>query len=518
MEQKSLKKFELNNDVLKDFDTLMEMHLDEVQELKVTEIDEKSKLLNIISLCINIKTLIIEGDQRMNTNSIMANICKPELLEDLILTNVKLPSGHTLKRFTRLKVISLNNIRFSNIGAFISNIPSPEMIEGFHFYHVDFEKNSITILERFKNLKYLNLDQVNDCKLEKLDFLTSNKTLQKLKIVHNHVVMQEVNSFLKGKMIKEIAVDIISSKNHEEQKNTLAITEEGICTMYVHASCLEEFTSQVNLYRVDKIFLILDKTSNVEQYIKPLKKSKASLNIIIKDCSYLTVSLAKVFEEKLKIEKINFLDIEETQIEYSCSLETYIKIRKEIDSYNNKVSKHSTITEKFLEIYKILGENIEIDKEKEGSAVDSYNLEYALIEKKCCSMLFANLLQNCLACLEIESNRIQGINKKDEKEHRWNQIKLEEKWYNADLAMDVRWISQKNIFKRKSKYCLLNDQTFYMTHTPKLGNTHFAEENFDKNILRVFFKTGIYHSNFIKSYITSTKSKSFKTFTKWNGG
>ena len=40
-----------------------------------------------------IKTLIIEGDQRTNVNAIIANICKPELLQNLILDSVKIPSN-----------------------------------------------------------------------------------------------------------------------------------------------------------------------------------------------------------------------------------------------------------------------------------------------------------------------------------------------------------------------------------------------------------------------------------------
>ena len=52
----TIKRFELNKSVLKDFDRLMSMNLGEVEELIVTEIDKDNKILNIISLCLNIKT------------------------------------------------------------------------------------------------------------------------------------------------------------------------------------------------------------------------------------------------------------------------------------------------------------------------------------------------------------------------------------------------------------------------------------------------------------------------------
>ena len=48
MGEEVLKKFELNNTVLEDFDALMSKHLDKIEELTISEIDAKSKLLNVI--------------------------------------------------------------------------------------------------------------------------------------------------------------------------------------------------------------------------------------------------------------------------------------------------------------------------------------------------------------------------------------------------------------------------------------------------------------------------------------
>ena len=59
MKEENLKKFELNKSILKDFDVLMSLRLDFVEELIVTELDSESKLLNIIGLCLNVKTLVI---------------------------------------------------------------------------------------------------------------------------------------------------------------------------------------------------------------------------------------------------------------------------------------------------------------------------------------------------------------------------------------------------------------------------------------------------------------------------
>lgn len=199
-----LRKFELNNTVLEDFDSLMEKHLDQIEELVVSEIDPKSKLLNIVGLCINVKTLIIEGDQRTNVNSIIANICKPELLQNLILDSVKIPSNFSFKKLTNLKMISLNNIRFCSVKSCLDEIINPEKIEALNFDEVDFTKNSIEIVSKFKNLKYLNLTKVLNCKLDNLEFLDKMQKLEKINIEDNLLDFTEINNLLKENFIKKL--------------------------------------------------------------------------------------------------------------------------------------------------------------------------------------------------------------------------------------------------------------------------------------------------------------------------
>ena len=72
--EKVSQKFELNTKVLENFDEVMSVKLDEVKELKVTGVDKGSKLLNIVSLCANVKTLVLEGDARREGMSIFRQI------------------------------------------------------------------------------------------------------------------------------------------------------------------------------------------------------------------------------------------------------------------------------------------------------------------------------------------------------------------------------------------------------------------------------------------------------------
>ena len=84
--------FELNNKVLNDFDSLMNIHLDKIEILKITSFSDNSKAYNIIGLCSNLKTIKIIGNLKINTNNIFSNIFNPKKIESIILDGVKLPT------------------------------------------------------------------------------------------------------------------------------------------------------------------------------------------------------------------------------------------------------------------------------------------------------------------------------------------------------------------------------------------------------------------------------------------
>ena len=174
----TIKRFELNKSVLKDFDRLMSMNLGEVEELIVTEIDKYNKILNIISLCLNIKTLVIDGNQRIDTTAVLHNICKPNLLESIVLRNVKLPSTKSIKKLKNLKIISLSDIRFCNVAEFFEAIENPEKIEGLSLLGVDFAGCGIDILSRFENVRILNLKRLKNCRFNNLGFIMNLNNLE----------------------------------------------------------------------------------------------------------------------------------------------------------------------------------------------------------------------------------------------------------------------------------------------------------------------------------------------------
>ena len=151
-----LKKLELNNRSLEEFDKLMNYHLDKIEELEINEININPKLYNLISLCTNLKQLVIKGDLRSDVNKIIFNVCKPENVETLILESVKLPTNKVISKFSNLSTISLNNISFSNLANFFNSLSNPEKVIALNLTNIDFGKYPISICNKFKNLKYLS--------------------------------------------------------------------------------------------------------------------------------------------------------------------------------------------------------------------------------------------------------------------------------------------------------------------------------------------------------------------------
>lgn len=512
MELKNLKKFKLNNSILKDFDSLMSMHLDQVEELTISEIDPNSKLLNIIGLCINVKTLIIEGDQRINTNNVIVNVCKPEILESLILNNVKLPTGKVISRLTGIKLLSINNIRYNNVAKFLKELENPELVEGLNLLNVDFGNESVSILSRFNKLRYLNLINLNNYTLDKLDFLARNRRLEKVNIKDAIIKPKEINKLVKGGFEKNISLEV-------DTKNKTKITDyfeikDNIVSLTLNTVNLEEIVEDVQLCRINKLVLIVDKINNIAENMKKIKSVRNNISLAIKDVSYISKEEAVLFEDKLCIKYINLIDpnncLDYKNSKTTYKIKDYVRIKEEIDKYVKRVENIENEVEKFLKLYMILAEEIKLDNLIEEATSDISNLENALIEKKCMNNGYAEILQNCLACLNIESRIIKGKSTQLDESILWNQVKLDGKWYNVDLLLDRKGISNKSVLKRKAKYCLLSDEIFGLTHTAETREKEYAEECYDKKIINVYIKTGRFNDKLFSSYLKNITDKIIK--------
>lgn len=485
----TIKRFELNKSVLKDFDRLMSMNLGEVEELIVTEIDKDNKILNIISLCLNIKTLVIDGNQRIDTSAVLHNICKPNLLESIVLRNVKLPSSKSIKKFKNLKIISLSDIRFCNVAEFFEAIESPGKIEGLSLLGIDFAGCGIDILSRFENVRILNLKRLKNCRFNNLGFIMDLNNLTKIVLKESIIKPEDLNGIIKGKFEKDVLLEI-EHDVESKVKDYIEINDEEGIVLKVNTASLDTIVNKVSFYKLDKMILILDNENNIEDYLKKLKKIKNKVELQIKDFSYLTEEDATLFAERLKIDSIRILDTEgyldykKKKIKYS--IEEYIEIRKRLNVFVNKALEYETDLERVLCAYKEIGLYLEKDYNVEKAETDITMLLNMLTEAKTFKEGYAEVLQNVLAILNIESNYVKGTSYGEE--HLWNQVCIDGIWYNLDLEKDKEAISKKGIFRGRVEHCLVSDEVFLKTHLPKSKERNFAPKTIDMKITRSFMR------------------------------
>ncbi len=455
-----LKKLKLNNRSLEEFDKLMNYHLDKIEELEIEEININPKLYNLVSLCTNLKQLVIKGDSRSDVNKIVFNICKPEKVETLILEGVKLPTNKVISRFTNLSTISLNNVNFSNLGLFFESLPNPEKVIALNLTNVDFAKKPISICQRFEKLKYLNLDNLKNCLFDSFEFLYQDKNMTRFEFYNNEINFENVGSLIKGRYTKKIEARIKTQENCDIL-NSLEINDKEI-SLTVNDCDLENTIDNISLYKLDNLFIVLENETDLSKYIKKFKKIKGKVTIAIKDIAYFSSEDALKFQDRLNVEFINVLQSPEplkiTDTVSCYTVDEYITLREEFDKIKNIVSIQSNELGKFNELYNYFKDNIKYVNEE-------VNIRDVFINEKSSYNYYSLAINSCLETLGFESKIIKG-NVGEEGNLLWNQVKIDGNWYNFDIAYELRAKNNKKFLQYMFKSNLLNDEQFYKTHTP----------------------------------------------------
>lgn len=461
-----LKNFELNNKILEDFDKIMSYHLDKVESLVIKEVFTNPKLFNIISLCTRLKSLTIEGDLRVDVNKIIFNICKPELLETLILNSVKLPTTKAFTKFTNLTTISLTNITFSDVNGFFNKITNKDKIVAINLSNVDLGRKSISICGMFPNLKYLNIDGLKNCKFDNFAFLSESNKIERLDFFGNEISFDALKDLIRKKYTKNIDVKLKTSKKSLID-NRLEIGNENEIFLTINSFDFEKAIAYLSLSKIQNLFLVIEDKFNINEYIRKLKRVKGKVSISIKNVSYLTTNTARDLQDKLEIENIGILDSERSKIKM-YSINDYIEIRNKFDEIIEKLSKYSNDIELFEELYNYLKENIRYDDENES------NMKSFFIDKYSGQNLYALVIDDILKVLKIPCHVISGISY-DEPNCMWNQVKLAGDWYNIDVASDIKLKINKKIWQSGSKGILQDDEEFSKNHIEQSGNPEACE-------------------------------------------
>lgn len=279
---------------------------------------------------------------------------------------------------------------------------------------------------------------------------------------------------------------------------------------------IEELETALKYIEIDEIKIKARTQSDIEKIMQLSKGANISINIDISDLKLIS-EIPESFQIDISISSMSELSLEDienlekkyhlnnvliqqesneltdlkgnvdaiSRLRESYDVNTYKELRKEIDSIIEGIDLKRSDIEKFLEVYKRLGNKISYDWEnKDRDEVDgiyyfggyppAHNLEGGLLNNTCVCEGYAKILKQTLTCVGIQSKIIAGEG--TEEFHAWNQVNIDGIWYNTDLTGDAERIKEG----RELDYCLQSDEEF-INHNTESAIKEQCNNSYDRN-------------------------------------
>lgn len=178
--------------------------------------------------------------------------------------------------------------------------------------------------------------------------------------------------------------------------------------------------------------------------------------IEIKNVSFLPMERLKEIQKEFP----NLATIETRAFyNYEYDVQTYARIREEIDSILSTVEMQGDQMSTFMQIIQRLSHKISYDygvindeenKIETNRSATSRNLIGGLLEGKCVCAGYAEIMRNILPCVGMEAVIVRG------NDHAWNQVKINDEWFNMDLT----WDRDRIVRGEEPVYLLKSDADF----------------------------------------------------------
>lgn len=239
--------------------------------------------------------------------------------------------------------------------------------------------------------------------------------------------------------------------------------------------------AKLNITDLDLIIQI-DKISelSVAKLNQMLKQYKikgillGQISYLDKDYEYLYEIMSKMYNldssKKTELEKINKI----TNDIYDIN--EFIKISNKFEKIINELKIQNQL-DGFYKIFNYIARNVSYDDDGViKTKIENQNLIGSVLKGKSVCEGYAKYLQQLLCLIDVESIIVQGGGSKEEGGHVWNQVRINDKWYNADVTV--------------ASYCIDNNEEIstYLVKDDKLlckattSNSHKCDENFEEKI------------------------------------
>jgi len=348
-------------------------------------------------------------------------------------------------------MISLKSKTLCN---YYSNNPSEYYIKFIH-HNIDIKEETPT---EYKNIEE---DLKNIYKFDSTAFMLYFSDIENLeKIINNTGIdyynkiylrirtIDEYNSFKKLKVNNKIKL-IVDIKDIE----VLDITDFELVIQVdtVHDLSISKLKELLSKYKITYILV-------------------GQIPYLSKDYDYLYNVMSKMYNidssRKLELEKMNKI----TNDIYS--VDEYIKILDKFQKVIEQLEIKNTI-EGIYKIFHYIANNVLYDDDgvKETKITNQNLIGPVLCNVGVCEG-YSKFLQQMLSLIGVKSIVVQGGGAKEEGGHVWNQIMLNNKWYNADVTVasyDIRH------GKKVSTYLVKDSNLLYKTYT---SISYKCNENF----------------------------------------
>ena len=328
------------------------------------------------------------------------------------------------------------------------------------------------------------------------DYYSANPNEYYIKFIHHNIDIKE-ESFTEYKNLEEdlekiykfdpIAFMLYFSDvdNYEKFINNIKI--DYYDKTYLRVRTINEYNNLKKLKENNKIKLIVDlkdvEVLNITDFelviqvdkIHDLSTSKlqallskyrityillGQIPYLGKDCNFLYDIMSKMYNinssKKLELEKINKI----TNDIYS--VEEYINI---FDRFQ-KILEQLEIKDTIDGIYKIfyyIANKVSYDEDGINTTkIINQNLIGPVLYNTGVCEGYSKFLQQMLSLIGVHSIVVQGGGKKEEGGHVWNQVLLNNKWYNADVTVASYDIKHD---KEVSTYLVKDSNLLYKTYT-----------------------------------------------------
>jgi len=300
----------------------------------------------------------------------------------------------------------------------------------------NFDKNSFMLY--FSDIQnYIKV--VNHINIQKL---YKDKIYLRIRSIDEYIQLKDIN---KAKKVK-IIVDISDINKMDIIDLDLILQVDKISEISI--TKLNELLKQ---YRIKGILL-------------------GQIPCLTKQDTYLYEIMSQMYgidsSKKLELEKINKI----TNDIYS------VKDFMEILNKFNEVLKELNIENQldgFYKIFNYIANTLSYDNDGViNTKIENQNLIGPVLNEKGVCEGYSKYLQQMLSLIGIEAIVVQGGSSKEEGGHVWNQVLIDNKWYNAD----VTYASYNINHNEEISSCLVKDDALlYQSNT---AISHRCDENF----------------------------------------